>query len=148
VTPIPRNIFSNIKMIVGFELVSFSDVGDLGWFDERGYLVYVGRKLEQIEVNGNLITPSILDGVLSRHPAIEMGVFYGVPGDNGQYLEAAVVLKAGQKATEDELKHWITSWIPTQVPPVIQFVSRLPLTSMGKLQRHKIKYSPASKAKL
>jgi acyl-coenzyme A synthetase/AMP-(fatty) acid ligase len=120
----------------------------LGWFDERGYLVYVGRKLEQIQVDGTLITPSLMDRTLSKHPAIEMGVFYGVPGDKGQHLEAAVVLKPGHTVTEAELKAWLTSWIPTQVPLVIQFVARLPITSMGKLQRHKIRFNRGSKAKL
>jgi long-chain acyl-CoA synthetase len=112
--------------------------GDLGWFDERGYLVYVGRKLDQLFIDGNLVTPSLLDRTLSKHPAIAMAVFFGVPNETGQHLEAAVILNPGQKVTEDDLKVWMKTWIPTQIPLSIHFVSKIPQTSMGKIQRHKL----------
>lgn len=60
--------------------------------------------------------------------------FFGAGGR----LEVAVVLKDGANATENDLKTWMKSLLPTQLPERINFVRELPRTKLGKIQRFKL----------
>lgn len=110
----------------------------MGWLDERSFLSFIGRKIDQIEINGSLITSTLLDGILSKHPSVENACFFAVPTTSGQEIEAAVVFKAGLSVTASELKTWMQSLLPFHIKITFHFVDRLPQTSMGKLLKHRL----------
>ena len=82
--------------------------GDQGRKDEDGYVVITGRIKELINKGGEKISPIELDNVLTRHPAVSEAVSFAIPDDlYGQDIGVAIVVKAGQKLSPDEMKTWV-----------------------------------------
>lgn len=127
--------------------------GDQGKFDEDGLLVLTGRIKELINRGGEKISPIELDGILLSHPAVSEAVAFGAPNEKyGEEVNAVVVLKPGQKATEQELKDHVAQKVAAfKVPVRIVFTDVMPKTATGKIQRRIIAQkfaAPAPKAKL
>jgi acyl-CoA synthetase (AMP-forming)/AMP-acid ligase II len=73
--------------------------GDLGYLDEDGHLVYVGRSKDIIRRGGVTIVPAELEPVLLRHPAIHEAAVVPLPDDRlGERACAALVLEPGATA--------------------------------------------------
>jgi cyclohexanecarboxylate-CoA ligase len=73
--------------------------GDLGYLDEDGHLVYVGRSKDIIRRGGVTIVPAELEPVLLRHPAIHEAAVVPLPDDRlGERACAALVLRPGAAA--------------------------------------------------
>lgn len=86
----------------------FFRTGDQGRKDEDGYVIITGRIKELINKGGEKISPIELDNLLTRHPAVGEAVSFAIPDDTyGQDIAVAVVLKAGQKLTVEEMKAWV-----------------------------------------
>src|SRR4029078_9760471 len=79
--------------------------GDVGYLDEDGYVFLTDRKKDMIKMSGYQVWPREGEAALSSHAAVaEVGVA-GVPDMlKGEAVKAWVVLRAGQQATEDELR--------------------------------------------
>ena len=92
--------------------------GDLGYLDADGYLFIVDRKKDLIKTSGYQVWPREIEEVLASHPAVaEVGVA-GVPdATKGEAVKAWVVLRAGQTATEAELRAFCRDKLaPYKVP--------------------------------
>ena len=100
--------------------------GDLGYLDEDGYLFIVDRKKDLIKTSGYQVWPREIEEVLAAHPAVaEVGVA-GVPDAiKGEVVKAWVVLRAGQAATEAELRAFCREQLaPYKVPARVEFRDR------------------------
>ena len=115
----------------------FFRTGDHGKKDEDGYVIITGRIKELINKGGEKISPIELDNLLLRHPAIAEAVSFAVPDDMyGQDVGVAVVLNAGQKLDEKELKRWVAERAAKfKVPKEVYFAEIMPKTATGKIQR-------------
>ncbi|KAM3159751.1 Peroxisomal-coenzyme A synthetase [Lachancea thermotolerans] len=124
--------------------------GDQGYFDPEGFLVLTGRIKELINRGGEKISPIELDGVMLSHPKVDEAVAFGVSDEKyGQIVNAAVVLKPGQKLDYKELTDYMRSKVASfKVPTKIFFVDKLPKTATGKIQRRIIAEVFAGKSKL
>jgi acyl-CoA synthetase (AMP-forming)/AMP-acid ligase II len=111
--------------------------GDVGYFDDDGFLFLTGRIKEQINCGGDKIAPAEVDSVLSSHLAVAEAAVFGVTDRRlGEDVVAAVVLRPGMTATARELRRWMLDRLARyKVPRRIWFVSRLPRTATGKVQR-------------
>ncbi|KAL2021794.1 hypothetical protein VTK56DRAFT_6568 [Thermocarpiscus australiensis] len=111
--------------------------GDQGRKDEDGYVVITGRIKELINKGGEKISPIELDNVLARHPAVAEAVSFAIPDDMyGQDIGVAVVLKAGQRLGQDELRTWVAEKLAKfKVPKKVYFTDVMPKTATGKIQR-------------
>jgi acyl-CoA synthetase (AMP-forming)/AMP-acid ligase II/acyl carrier protein len=111
--------------------------GDLGYFDEDGYLVLSGRAKEIINRGGEKIIPSEVDAALQRHPAVEAALAFGVAHEAlGEDVAACVVLRSAARASEAELRAFAATLLsPHKVPRRILIVSELPENRTGKLVR-------------
>lgn len=111
--------------------------GDEGSLDHDGVLRLTGRLKEMINRGGEKVIPREVDEVLGEHPSVEQALCFAVPHPTlGEDVVAAVVLKTGLHASEDELRaHCLTSLLPHQVPSRILMVDGLPKGPTGKLQR-------------
>src|SRR5437763_585486 len=70
--------------------------GDLGYLDEDGHLIYVGRNKDIIRRGGVTIVPAEIEPVLVRHPAIREAVVVPLPDDRlGERACAAVIAEEG-----------------------------------------------------
>jgi long-chain acyl-CoA synthetase len=115
--------------------------GDLGYLDADGYLFIVDRMKDLIKTSGYQVWPREIEEVLAAHPAIaEVGVA-GVPDRaKGEAVKAWAVLRAGQTATEEELRAFCREKLaPYKVPAKIEFRADLPKTMVGKVLRRALK---------
>jgi acetyltransferase-like isoleucine patch superfamily enzyme/acyl carrier protein len=111
--------------------------GDQGRFDSDGYLFLTGRLKEIINRGGEKIAPREIDDVLTRHPAVAQAVTFAVPHPTlGEDVAAAIVLKGGAQASEDELRSYAGSRLAEfKTPKQILIVDEIPKGATGKLQR-------------
>ena len=109
--------------------------GDLGYFDEDGYIFLAGRAKDFIKRGGEMISPEELEQVLHSHPAIDEAAVIGVPDtDWGERVRAIVVLKKGYSASENEvIEHCRQSLASYKKPESVVFVSVLPRNPLGKV---------------
>ncbi|SCU81351.1 LAFA_0C04258g1_1 [Lachancea sp. 'fantastica'] len=124
--------------------------GDQGYFDAEGFLVLTGRLKELINRGGEKISPIELDNVMLSNPKVEEAVSFGVSDEKyGQVVNAAVVLKPGQKLDYAELAEYMRKSVASfKIPTRIFFVDKLPKTATGKIQRRIIAEVFAGKSKL
>jgi acyl-CoA synthetase (AMP-forming)/AMP-acid ligase II len=115
--------------------------GDLGYFDEEGYLFVVGRKKDMIKSGGISIYPLEIEGVLYTHPAVLEAAVIGVPDQAwGEAVKALVVLKPGAAIAADELIQFCRARLSSyKIPKSLEIVSSLPHTEIGKVSKDKIK---------
>ena len=115
--------------------------GDLGYFDEEGYLFVAGRKKDMVKSGGISIYPLEIEGVLYQHPDVIEAAVIGVPDPQwGEALKAVVVLKDGAKITADELKQFCKDRLSSyKVPKSVDFVSSLPHTEVGKVNKIRVR---------
>ncbi len=111
--------------------------GDIGYFDEDGYLFVVDRKKELIFVGGYNVYPREIDEVLHAHPAVHEAAAVGMPDDfRGEVVKAFVAPKPGTRVTEDELKAWCAERLaPYKVPVAIEIVVALPKSGAAKIDK-------------
>ena len=109
--------------------------GDLGYFDDEGYIFIVDRKKDLIKTSGYQVWPREIEEVLVTHPAVcEVGVV-GLPDKmRGEVVKAFVVLRPDKSATAAELKSFCREKLaPYKVPSKYEFVTELPKTQIGKV---------------
>ena len=123
--------------------------GDIGKFDEDGYLSIVDRKKDMIIAGGYNIYPVELDDVLMGHPKILEACTIGIPHDyRGETVKAFIVVKEGQELTEDEVVTYCKKNLAAyKDPKIIEFIDELPKSAVGKILRRKLKEMEMEKTK-
>lgn len=117
--------------------------GDLVSRDAEGYYWFRGRLKEIIIRGGSNISPQEVEEALYKHPAVHEAAVIGVPHPVwGEVVVAAVALRDGMWATEDDLRaHAALTLSDYKVPERIYFMPVLPKGPTGKVQRRAIKES-------
>ncbi len=114
--------------------------GDSFVMDEDGYFWYQARSDDMIISAGYNIAGPEVEAALITHPAVvECGVVGAPDSERGQVVKAYVVLAPGQtgdaRLTKDLQEHVKAEIAPYKYPRAIEFVTELPKTPSGKLQR-------------
>ena len=111
--------------------------GDQGVIDADGYLTLTGRLKEIINRGGEKISPREVDEALMDHPAVLQAVAFAVPHPMlGEDVGAAIVLREGLSATEQELGAFLSERLAAfKTPRKILFLAEIPKGATGKLQR-------------
>ncbi len=111
--------------------------GDIGHFDEAGYLYIDDRRNDLIVSGGENVYPAEVEAMLLAHPMIsEAGVYAVSDPVWGHRVEAAVVAREGAWVGETELRAWCSARLARfKVPKTIRFVDALPRTASGKIRR-------------
>jgi acyl-CoA synthetase (AMP-forming)/AMP-acid ligase II len=117
--------------------------GDLGRFDEDGFLFYAGRKAEKelIKPGGENVYPAEVEKAILAHPAVETAVVFGVPDPRWKEgIKAVCKLKAGHALEARELIQFVGERIASfKKPQYVDFVDEMPLTAAGSPDREKVK---------
>jgi long-chain acyl-CoA synthetase len=115
--------------------------GDVGHLDEDGYVFLVDRIKDLIICSGFKIYPRIIEEALMTHPAVDETNVIGVPDSyRGEAPVAFVKLKAGQAATEADLKAFLADHVSKiEMPKEIIFKDALPKTLIGKLSKKELR---------
>jgi long-chain acyl-CoA synthetase len=109
--------------------------GDLGCFDEDGYLFIVSRKKELIIRGGYNVYPSEIEDVLHSHPAVAEAAVVGIPDDRlGEEVMAFVTLRAEMTLIADELIEYCRERLAAyKYPRMVEFRDALPKNTIGKI---------------
>jgi hypothetical protein len=111
--------------------------GDLGRYDEDGYLWFVGRRKDVIVRRGNKVAPLEVEAALSEHPAVRECCVIGVPdAECGEAPHAYVVLQTGATAAAQELRAFVGGRLAEfMVPAEVHPISEMPYKGPGKIDR-------------
>ena len=94
-----------------------------------------------LKVSGIYVSPFEVEATLIQHASVLEAAVIGTKDIEGlTKTKAFVVLKTGASATEEELKAFVKDKLaPYKYPRIIEFVSELPKTATGKIQRFKLR---------
>ena len=110
--------------------------GDTATVDDEGAVKILGRtSVDILKSGGYKLSALEIEEALREHPAVSEAAVVGVPDEAwGQRVEAAVVLRAGQPATPDEVLTFCrTRLAPYKVPRRLVVMDELPRNLMGKV---------------
>jgi acyl-CoA synthetase (AMP-forming)/AMP-acid ligase II len=114
--------------------------GDMGYYDEKGYIYLVDRKKDMIVTGGENVYPREVEEVLYRHPAVAEVAVLGVPDELWiERVHAVIVLREGRQATAEEVmefcKHHLARY---KAPKSVEFVDSLPKNPQGKILKREL----------
>jgi len=118
--------------------------GDIGHWDDDGYLWFVGRKDDVISSAGYRIGPGEIEDCLLKHAAVAQAAVIGSPDElRGSIVKAFIVLAKSYEPT-DELKTDIQASVRTRLaayeyPREIEFIKEVPMTTTGKVRRMELR---------
>lgn len=121
--------------------------GDVGSIDADGYLKITDRIKDVIKSGGEWISSIDMENSLMGHPAVRDAAVVGIAHAKWQERPLAlVVLKPGQAATQAQLlAHLSAAFSKWQLPDQILFVESIPKTSVGKLDKKRIRAENADR---
>mgnify|MGYP000927472809 CR=1 FL=1 len=119
----------------------FIRTGDVGRFDEDGFLKLMDRRKDMIISGGFNIYPSDLEAILSKHPAVQECAIVGIKSvEWGETPLAFAVLRPGMSATSDELREFANAKLgKTQRISRIEIVESLPRSAIGKILKRELR---------
>jgi benzoate-CoA ligase len=115
--------------------------GDKYTVDADGYYTYAGRSDDMLKVSGQYVSPFEVESAIASHASVlEAAVVAATDADHLIKPKAYVVLKPGASLTAEALKlHVKEKLAPFKYPRWIEFVTELPKTATGKIQRFKLR---------
>jgi long-chain acyl-CoA synthetase len=119
----------------------FIRTGDVGRFDEDGFLVLGDRKKDMIITGGFNVYPSDIEAELAKHPAVHESAVVGIPSREwGETPAAFVVLRADQQIEGEALRQWLNVRVgKTQRLTYLTVVPSLPRSSIGKVLKRELR---------
>jgi long-chain acyl-CoA synthetase len=120
---------------------NFFHTGDLGRFDENGFLYIVGRKKEMIKVAGQIVYAPEVEAALCKHESVLEAAVIGVPDPmRGESVKAYVVLKEGVELNPLEIKYFAREHLANfKVPQTVEVRESLPKNRTGKIDKESLK---------
>ncbi len=118
--------------------------GDKCYRDEDGYFWHAGRSDDLFKVNGRWLSPAEVESALLAHLAVREAAVVGRTDESGLVKPAAYVVVNPNFAATDDLARELQEWVGQKLdwykrPRWIEFLSEIPKTTTGKLQRFKLR---------
>ncbi len=115
--------------------------GDVVTIDRFGFIKITDRSKDLIKSGGEWISSVELENALMAHPAVSQACVIAIPHEKWDERPlAAIVLKEGESATEDELRnHLEEDFARFWLPDAYEFVEAIPMTATGKFQKLKLR---------
>jgi acyl-CoA synthetase (AMP-forming)/AMP-acid ligase II len=119
----------------------FIRTGDVGRFDEDGFLVLMDRRKDMIISGGFNIYPSDLEAELRQHPAVADAAVVGVPSEQwGETPVAFVVRRAGRDDAPAAIQRWLNERVgKTQRLADLRLLDELPRSAIGKVLKRELR---------
>ena len=113
--------------------------GDLGWFDDDGFLWLDGRVSDMINRGGLKVFPGTVEDVLLAADGVREAAVVGIPDERLGEVPWAFVARSKEAVTEDDLTAWCRDRLtPYRVPARIVFVDALPRNDVGKVVKREL----------
>ena len=115
--------------------------GDMGYYDEKGFLYIVDRKKDMIITGGENVFPREVEEVLYRHPAVVEAAVIGVPDEKWvERVHAVITLNEGQTPSAEDIIHFCRKYLARfKAPRSVEFVEALPKNPQGKILKRELR---------
>lgn len=118
--------------------------GDIFTQDAQGNFSYISRADDMIISSGYNIAATEVEHALLTHPAVAEAAVVGLPDEERGYVVAAFIVTSPHTIENKRLAHEIQEHVKTVIAPFkyprhLEFVTELPKTTTGKIQRHRLK---------
>ena len=122
--------------------------GDIGKFDDEGYLTITDRKKNMIDVSGLKVYPREVEEILIEHPAVAEVAVIGIPHKfKGETVKAFIVLRDKETSSEEEIIDFCKGRMARyKVPTAVEFIDELPRSAVGKILHRELRGSEWKKA--
>lgn len=129
-----KKAFYTQEFFPGF-VEKYYRTGDLGRYNEKGELCFLGRKDRQIKIRGYRVELTEIEGVLMQQEAIkEAAVYSFLDNKDEKNLQAQIILQQGAEPNLDELSNTLRQLLPWYaLPKQIDIVNAFPRTGAGKI---------------
>jgi bile acid-coenzyme A ligase len=129
--PTYRYIGATAKTLPG----GWESLGDLGWFDEEGYLYLADRRTDMILVGGSNVYPAEIEAALEEHPAVQSCAVIGLPDEDLGNRVHAIVQAKGEVTPEQLTAHLADRLVTYKQPRSYEFVAEPLRDDAGKVRR-------------
>ena len=118
-------------------LGAWDSLGDLGWFDDEGYLYLADRRVDMFTVGGRNVYPAEIENALAEHPSVMSCLVVGIPHEDlGQVPHALVHLADGHTLEADAVRGFVAERLAEhKVPRSVEFVDEPLRDDAGKARR-------------
>jgi len=118
--------------------------GDIGVFDERGFLKIVDRKKDMVIVSGFNVFPNEVEEVASACPGVAECACIGVPDEKtGEAVKLFVAMLPNTNVSEEDvIAHCRKGLTSYKVPKIVRFIDALPKSAVGKILRRELRNLP------
>jgi bile acid-coenzyme A ligase len=125
----------------------WESLGDIGWFDEEGYLFLADRRTDMILVGGSNVYPAEIEAALDEHPLVASSAVIGLPDDDlGNRLHAVIHPRAGLDLGDLE-KHLAERLVTYKRPRSFELVAEPVRDDAGKVRRTALRDERIAKMK-
>ncbi len=116
-------------------------IGDIGYFDEDGYVFICDRAKDMVVSGGANIYPAEIEAVLTDMPGVADGAVFGIPDPEfGEKLMAVVLPEPRAEISEDAVMDFLRRHLAGfKVPRVIEFRTELPRGDDGKIYKRRLR---------
>jgi bile acid-coenzyme A ligase len=133
--PTYRYIGSTAKSRDGWD-----SLGDLGWFDDEGYLYLADRRVDMFTVGGRNVYPAEIENALAEHPAVLSCLVVGVPHEDLGQVPHALVHTDGAGLSADDVAAFVAERLSDyKVPRSVEFVDTPLRDDAGKARRSAVR---------
>ena len=116
--------------------------GDVGRFDEDGFLTLMDRRKDMVISGGFNIYPSDLEAVLRKHAGVADAAVVGVPSQEWGETPVAFVVPNEEAPAAGELRAWVNAQVgKTQRLADVRYVDELPRSEIGKVLKRELRAS-------
>lgn len=115
--------------------------GDVGYFDEQGFLFIVDRKKDMIVTGGFNVFSSEVEAAVMAHPAVKDCAVIGVPDDKwGEAVRAVIELRPDQSVEPQVLIQFVKDRLGSvKAPKEVEIVAQLPRSAVGKVLKKEVR---------
>ena len=113
----------------------WESLGDIGWFDEDGYLYLSDRRADMILVGGSNVYPAEIEAALEEHPGVQSVAVIGLPDEDFGNTVHAIVQARGQVSEADLRAHLADRLVSYKQPRSYEFVDEPLRDDAGKVRR-------------
>jgi bile acid-coenzyme A ligase len=125
----------------------WESLGDIGWFDEDGYLYLADRRTDMILVGGANVYPAEVEAAIDEHPLVQSSAVIGLPDDDlGNRIHAIVQARA-ELGAEELSRHLADRLVVYKRPRSYEFVAEALRDDAGKVRRSALRSERIEKSK-
>jgi len=146
--PVIRGYYKRDEETAATFVDGWLHTGDVVREDEEGFMYFVDRLKDMIKTGGENVFAKEVEDALLNHPKISEVAVFGLPDPQwGEKIHAAVVLKPGMEATDEEIMAFAKEHLAGfKRPKSIHFIAALPRNPSGKVLKHVLKQDLADKS--